>query len=524
MGVPGALGVLLGVTVAISTLSEAAGVEIVFVPPPMEGTISLGIYDGEGNLVRVLHNEADPSEFTVGLDGLITRWDGKTDTGAAAPDGTYAARGIVAGELGIEGQAYHFNDWITDDSSPRIRRIRNIQTLPNGWLLMLVERADGGAALVRCDRQGTVVWNQRLPEGFVGSALAANERDQFVAIGNRIVRMDLISGKATSWETDGEVTALAAGDEVVAVASGTKTRVYQIGSEGILVALDADHPIEALAIRGEALVSVQEGKIYLSVDGRWELLEQPSLTRAKGISLTPERKIWTIDVGDEGVEVKEFSLEGEFERRLKTEPDSPAPVRVSVSEDEREIYLLEENAQRQRVRRLVLVGSEPAGEGEEAETSSIWQVAFSRDIVDASDPARLVLETADGVKFKGKDSVKVRLRPNPLLKDAIEEIELSIKIDEDGSRLAMSDGLPVKHVTETPDLEWALIGSGADEGEVVFFQSDGAVVEEFVGRRVSNMMRFDAGEFELKSGAEPEPEVVVEESPDEASPSPAAQE
>src|SRR4051812_46262195 len=38
--------------------SPARTVRISFVPPPMEGTISLGVYDEAGKLVRVLHQNA----------------------------------------------------------------------------------------------------------------------------------------------------------------------------------------------------------------------------------------------------------------------------------------------------------------------------------------------------------------------------------------------------------------------------------------------------------------------------------
>src|SRR5881227_2736935 len=52
-----------------SSASPARSVRISFVPPPMEGTISLGIYDKSGKLVRVLHQEAQLNEFAIGADG-----------------------------------------------------------------------------------------------------------------------------------------------------------------------------------------------------------------------------------------------------------------------------------------------------------------------------------------------------------------------------------------------------------------------------------------------------------------------
>jgi hypothetical protein len=59
--------------------SVARTVRISFLPPPLEGTISLGVYNEWDQLVRVLHQEARLDEFTVGADALTTKWDGKDD-------------------------------------------------------------------------------------------------------------------------------------------------------------------------------------------------------------------------------------------------------------------------------------------------------------------------------------------------------------------------------------------------------------------------------------------------------------
>jgi hypothetical protein len=104
--------------------ASKAAVRITFLPPPIDGTLSLGIYDKTGNLVRTLHREAEAEkDFTVGLNGLITVWDGKNDAGQAVPPGKYSARGYAVGEVQIEGVAMHCNDWITDDDSPRVARM-----------------------------------------------------------------------------------------------------------------------------------------------------------------------------------------------------------------------------------------------------------------------------------------------------------------------------------------------------------------------------------------------------------------
>lgn len=77
-------------------------VRIQFVPPPMEGTISLGIFDEQGKLVRVLHREAKIENFTVEENSLSTSWDGKNDAGEDAPAGKYRVRGYAVGDLKVD--------------------------------------------------------------------------------------------------------------------------------------------------------------------------------------------------------------------------------------------------------------------------------------------------------------------------------------------------------------------------------------------------------------------------------------
>ena len=85
-------------------------VRLSFIPPPMDGTISLGIYDTNRKLVRVLHREAKIDNFTVDADSLNTTWDGKNEIGEDLPAGKYHARGYLVGRLKVEhvGQAATF--------------------------------------------------------------------------------------------------------------------------------------------------------------------------------------------------------------------------------------------------------------------------------------------------------------------------------------------------------------------------------------------------------------------------------
>ena len=85
-----------------ATIPVSRNIRISFVPPPLEGTISLGIYDLTGRLVRVLHQQARLEAFTIGADALQTKWDGKDNDGQDLPPGKYHARGYVVGALQLE--------------------------------------------------------------------------------------------------------------------------------------------------------------------------------------------------------------------------------------------------------------------------------------------------------------------------------------------------------------------------------------------------------------------------------------
>jgi hypothetical protein len=87
---------------ATTTPAGPRNIRISFVPPPLEGTISLGVYDLTGKLVRVLHQQAGLDAFTIGADALQTKWDGKDNDGLDLPPGKYHARGYAIGALQLE--------------------------------------------------------------------------------------------------------------------------------------------------------------------------------------------------------------------------------------------------------------------------------------------------------------------------------------------------------------------------------------------------------------------------------------
>jgi len=104
-----------------SGLLTAAAQQFTFALPEFEGRISLGIYDGTGKLVRPLFVNAEEEDFQKGLNGLIANWDGRDAAGQPVGSGTYSVRGFLVGDaVETEGVAFHFNDWVEDDASPRV--------------------------------------------------------------------------------------------------------------------------------------------------------------------------------------------------------------------------------------------------------------------------------------------------------------------------------------------------------------------------------------------------------------------
>ncbi len=105
--------------------AQTRSVRISFLPPPLEGRISLGIYDENDQLVRVLHQEAALDEFTAGADALVTKWDGKDDFGYDLWPGTYRARGFLVAPMKVEEIKTSQTETQVEAQSLRIKLMAN---------------------------------------------------------------------------------------------------------------------------------------------------------------------------------------------------------------------------------------------------------------------------------------------------------------------------------------------------------------------------------------------------------------
>jgi hypothetical protein len=162
-------------------------IRISFVPPPLDGTISLGVYDAKGKLVRVLFREADINEFNIGSDALSTSWDGKDDAGENVPPGKYSAHGFVVGDLKIEGVGFSFNDWISSAEGPRFSRIRSLAMKDENLLLAvdLVPPSSGHVLYDVADKTVKLKDTDEDPKAPTPPAAAASDIDPIATVPGR---------------------------------------------------------------------------------------------------------------------------------------------------------------------------------------------------------------------------------------------------------------------------------------------------------------------------------------------------
>src|SRR5207248_5545717 len=108
------------------TATPSRSVRISFVPPPLEGKISLGVYSEWGQLVRVLNQEAEFDELTIGADALSTKWDGKDNYDYDLPPGKYSAHGFLVAPMKIGAETITSADAAPPGaSSIRIKLVAN---------------------------------------------------------------------------------------------------------------------------------------------------------------------------------------------------------------------------------------------------------------------------------------------------------------------------------------------------------------------------------------------------------------
>jgi len=284
-------------------------VRISFVPPPLDGTISLGIYDAKGKLVRVLFREADINEFTIGHDALSTTWDGKDDAGESVPPGKYSAHGFVVGDLKIEGVGFFFNDWITSADAPRFSHIRSL-AMRDEDLFLAVELVPPGAGHVLYDVASKTT---KLKDTDADSGTSPTPSE--AVTGNIDPIMTIAGRNGTRWVIDRTEKGSSTTELKQFSASGEFLRRLPISTD--------DPQPKAVA------ASMTQDKIYLLEEsGASQRVRGLSLAATKAEGMEQPVSEWKVDFEKWIVAHKDFSLvDG---KPVASAPNADAPDKVKI--------------------------------------------------------------------------------------------------------------------------------------------------------------------------------------------------
>lgn len=499
---------LLRIAFLCFALAAAAdAVEIRFAPPIPDGTVSLGIYDQSGKLVRLLCDEWPIDRFAAGLNGLSTEWDGKDEAGLPVPAGVYRARGFVMGDIGVEGEAIHFNDWITSDDAPRIVSIGSVAVLDGGDLVLAARLVGETGALLRysprAEQQWQVLAKEPIPDAVANVKVAAVSGRIFLLVDGRLRALDGTTGKEASVVLPNlrALDVSAKGDRL-AVLSADKLTIFSASDFSKVAEWDlpAVRAVGAALLESEAGVVVGEDGSLWHGGEKWNRVDLPGQTKVLSVAAGKNGTFWTLEQkGTSSPVVAQYSLEeGRLAEWVSSAGGSPTAFAASPVED---CFVAVFDAP--SVQRAVAIRRAAGGS---------WEFVADKAIT-ASQGFGI-----SGGKLSPSSpdlpaEVTLNLAGNPLDPTAPRALVAIASDFAGGTGLATADGLPLVRVSTEPGPARLMVVPGPSPNEVQFYRGDGACVEQY---RLSNLDRiaaFDAGAVEMEGGAEklPPPE---EEIPD----------
>ncbi len=491
-----AVALLLGAQSAFAeTTAAAQGAEIRFVPATGGGTVSLGIYDRDGKLVRVLCEEWPFNRFRVGLNGLSTTWDGKDDAGQPVPEGTYSARGFVAGHIGISGEAIHFNDWIEGADSPRIISVAAQQLLPGDDILLMARLAGNQGALVRYSPESEARWRTVAGEPRAEPArdakLAVSDTLAFALLDGKLRAAALADGAelALPIPADGVLSVAARGDRL-ALLGADFVRFYVLpgfASQG--EERDFPVPLVSLALLDQGAVAAgADGSVWRWQAG-WSRLEMPAEVKVRAVSSGRDSTFWVLEEHSDGsTGVAHYHPDEGRLADWKADGGTIISLAGTTESDYFVATLTTPEGQR-----TVAIRRKSQGDG--------WEYVFDKKITRCAEfgwrDGALVAEGGDR-----PTDISLRLVENPLDPGASRELLLRATAQENGPALSTFDGLPLLRISTETGYQRVMVVPGPTENSALFFQGDGACVEEYSISNLGDITSFDAGTIKMTSGHE----------------------
>lgn len=472
--------------------------EIIFAVPDV-GRVSLGVFDGGGQLVRTLHRLAPEGDFRVGLNGYMTRWDGLDDRGRRLPRGSYDVRGYLVGEVSVSGEDFHFNDWAADNPAPAIRKILDFSLLENGDVVLLA--VSGGKLLVaRYSPERGFLWRRDAgqaaphptrPAPFfsgVSPMLAANTASVVVlgTGGYRVLSIETGEFSASGVGGGCPPTALATNDATIFAASPGGLRSIPLSKldsgtvtfpPSVFTTLDAD---------ASRLIGASRDGVWLR-QGGFEKIALPA--DVTSLSLGAGKSFWFVgsEPGSSRRLVGQATFTGEILRTLRAEPGGPQPDKVRASRTGEKFAVMESRGGFRRLR--VMARDAGTGGGWTIEWERAWEDPARFGFVDD----RLVADAGDIPQTR---EIKILLEENPLT-GRRPKLSLRAVCDKTGSRLVAADGLVLVDVSARRDLTRLVLHRGNAPDSIRFLQGNGTLVEEFNVGGLRRIFALDAGTVDV---------------------------
>src|SRR3984957_1856775 len=325
---------------------ESDSSQLQFVPPPVEGVISLGAYDSRGKLVRVLKKAAKIDSFKSASDGLVIDWDHKDSLGKAVPDGKYFARGVLIGDVKIEGVAFHLNDWVDSSADPRIRRVLSAALLDAQRTVVLADAPQPEAVVLKSngDRTNTV----SLP--FHPNTVKAAGRNLLLFDKMQVMLVDPTSGAEVSGQSLSDVRdADSSGDRTV-ILSGNQIK-YQ--NQSNVTPQDLKPPAEDLircAVLKSSIVVATKGVNLWKLDGQeFKPVEVTETGELLDMGAGASDSVWLLIKSSSATLLKQIDPSGKTLREIELPSDLQTVTQLGASRDDDVLLLISEDGPTQRV-------------------------------------------------------------------------------------------------------------------------------------------------------------------------------
>lgn len=459
---------------------ETESDQLMFIPPPVHGVISLGVYDEKGKLVKVLEKAADISSFKSSLNGLYVDWNWTDSEGKPVSEDRYFARGILVGDIEVKGIGFFLNDWADQTKESRIQKVNAVALLSDSRVAVLA------------DQSRLLVVSPKLNEskaaviGWPAERVKSSGTELLVFDHSQAAVIDPANGNQTFQKNFADIKdADLIGDQVGIM--GNTTITLQTKDNTREVAVPEPGTTHIALASSSFVVANRNGKVWRYENEQFTLVDAGETGELLDMGAGPNDAVWLLVRTGTTTMLKEIDLSGKAIREIELPEEVRNTNRLSVSRSEEALLLMSTTDKVQKVTGLRFQ-TVTAGK-------SVWEKWLDRSLT-----AFQFFELKDGNVIPADqktDSSPIAVKPaqNPLQPNGREaKFQLVVSADQNGAWVSSIDGLPLIQVSKTQnikELHWLPDGPTG----MRVYVSDGSVVEEYHIAHLNRLYRFDAGAF-----------------------------